>query len=520
MSARVRIVRRCDQLVSLLLGMILLGTAVAFGGAVWWARPVQAIAVSLLVLVTLARFAVSKSWGFLLSPLSPLWGLALALAAFQLVPLPAALAERLSGPSRAVQTLGTLPELVHRDDPDAELPEPGLARTPVTVDRPATLRWLVGSLGCLAVFAVVAHFVDRVSHTLRVWGMVVGSLFFGTFVGAIQLLGGSQGLFGYYEPGRAPIWAPAISDLLTTPNRTILRPVLAADGSQTAWALPRPDAPWAVAGWLGGPGTLLALGSLALPLALGMALNGMAPRGCREPFWTRMRESGRGGLPIVVYVFALLSAALCGFLGGRTLIIPLILGLALAGLPAAWSSGLRWAGVGLTALMLVALIGCAELGARCEALRTPDQRLSAYDLDSARESWSEASGIARDFRFVGAGLGSYATIQPYYKATDAAATTASSSLFQWCAETGLAGMAILALAGLWCLIRLPGALKRVSAVDRLLAFGLAGAMVSFGLFSVLHWSVELGLIALAASAVGGTMDRWLAGGTDLFAEPV
>ena len=143
-----------------------------------------------------------------------------------------------------------------------------------------------------------------------------------------------------------------------------------------------------------------------------------------------------------------------------------------------------------------------------------------FELGAARESWSEAREIARDFRFVGAGLGSYATVQPYYKAADFASTTASSSVFQWCAETGLAGIAILAIAVLWCVIRLPGALKQVSAVDRLLAFGLTGSMVSFGLFSVLHWSVELGVIALAASAVGGTMDRWLAGGTDLFAEPV
>jgi hypothetical protein len=32
----------------------------------------------------------------------------------------------------------------------------------------------------------------------------------------------------------------------------------------------------------------------------------------------------------------------------------------------------------------------------------------------------------------------------------------------------------------------------------------------------LHWSIELAAVALAASALAGTWNRWLAGGTDLF----
>ena len=51
-----------------------------------------------------------------------------------------------------------------------------------------------------------------------------------------------------------------------------------------------------------------------------------------------------------------------------------------------------------------------------------------------------------------------------------------------------------------------------------LAHGLIGAAVGFSLWSIVHWTVELPAVAISASALGGTWNRWLAGGTDLFVE--
>ena len=93
-----------------------------------------------------------------------------------------------------------------------------------------------------------------------------------------------------------------------------------------------------------------------------------------------------------------------------------------------------------------------------------------------------------------------------------------SSLLQWTAEAGVAGLGILALGLLWSLARLPGGLKRVGRVDRSLAHGLIGAVLGFTLFSIIHWTVELTAVAISASALGGTCNRWLAGGTDLFVD--
>jgi hypothetical protein len=72
----------------------------------------------------------------------------------------------------------------------------------------------------------------------------------------------------------------------------------------------------------------------------------------------------------------------------------------------------------------------------------------------------------------------------------------------------------------WVLFKLPAALRRVGGADRAMVFGLIGAFASFGLFSMIHWSIQLTAVALAASAVAGTANRWLAGGTDLFLERV
>jgi len=126
--------------------------------------------------------------------------------------------------------------------------------------------------------------------------------------------------------------------------------------------------------------------------------------------------------------------------------------------------------------------------------------------------------MIREFPLVGAGLGSFGVIHPYFKDHDLSSTTAMSSLLQWSVESGAIGLGILALGVLWCLIRLPSVLKRVGLIDRSLAHGLIGAALSFSLLAAVHWTIELSAVAISASALGGTWNRWLAGGTDLFVE--
>ncbi len=84
----------------------------------------------------------------------------------------------------------------------------------------------------------------------------------------------------------------------------------------------------------------------------------------------------------------------------------------------------------------------------------------------------------------------------------------------------MVGMGLVGLGILWCLVRLPGAIRRVGTADRPLAYMLVGVVVCFTLFSAIHWTIEVMAVALAGCAVLGTCNRWLAGGTDLFVERV
>jgi O-Antigen ligase len=506
-NLRIRLLVGADRLLAALLATVLVGTTLAFGGAVWWARPAVAALILLLVLVWLVRVLLEGTGRILTSPLPWLGGLALLLAAAQLVPLPARLAGTITPRDLALPVPG-----------EPAPSEPAEGRRPATVDRPATLRWLVGAAGCLALFGVAAQFTDRLGHLLVIWGSVVAAFFLNTAIGLVQLLGGRSGLFGFLVPGEGPAWAPSLDDLLTTPGATVLRLADSAPGAGAPWALPRPDRPFSIGSLMGGPGAYLALGALGLPLALAIVLQLLAPRGSRDGLRDRLQHSGLTGLVALLVVLGVLGSGLAGFLAGAVLSVPLALGLLLTGLPAARPSGLRWSAVGLTVLTLTALAGGVVLGdllgrpAGCDALATRAGWPETWSV------WTDSARIAREFPVLGTGLGSFAAIYPAYKTQDAAPTTALSSLLQWWVEAGAVGLALLGLAGLWCLIRLPGAVRRVGSADRALACGLSGAAVGFALFSTLHWTVELPAVAVAASAVAGTWDRWLAGGTELFVE--
>ena len=269
---------------------------------------------------------------------------------------------------------------------------------------------------------------------------------------------------------------------------------------------------------MGGPGALLALGSLALPLALGLLLQMLSPRGTRDGLTARLRDSGHGSLALLMLGLILAGAVLVGVLAGPARCVPFAFGLLLAGLPGAWSSGVRGAGLALTALTLTALGAGLMIGEASSRGDFGRSSLPRLDWAAARATWSESVPILRDFPVAGTGMGTFEAVHPYYKGRDAASNTAMSSLLQWAVESGAAGVGLLATAGLWCLVRLPGAIRRVGTADRPLAFGLLGSLTCFALFSAIHWTVELAAIALAAAAIAGTANRWLSGGTDLFVD--
>jgi len=510
-----------DRVLAWAVVALVLGSALCFGGAVWWFRPAVAVLGFLLAGTTLAQLLIQGRMPILKSPLSLVGFLALALGMLQLVPLPPPLAHRISPVAQQIYSYGVIPKLAQTDLPEAQLVEPAQGRSPATLDRAATLRWLVGAALCLGIFWGVSHFADRLGRLYLVWGSIVAAFLLNAALGLVQITGGAEGLYGFLRPGRAPSWAPSLDDLLETPSTTLMRPLddsRAATGRAPA-LLPLavvPEQPFWFGTMIGSAGAFLAFGSLALPLALAIVLQLISPRGSREGLSSRLSQTGQGSLIVLMMVMLVSSAFLVGMMAGPRFCPPFVLGLAAVGLPRA--AGSRWSSIGLTGL-LVASVGLgAMLVAAWPNVVGGSPPVAPISWEPTKLLWTESLPILRDFPMVGTGFGSFGAIHPYSKTQDAASTTAMSSLLQWGLESGAIGLGLVSLAGLWCVCRLPVCLKRVGSADRTLAYGLIGAVVGFSLWSIVQWTVELPAVAISASALGGTWNRWLAGGTDLFVE--
>ena len=520
MNLHQRILASMDRLFCILISIILLGSTLSFGGAVWWFRPILVMTVSLLVLLELTQCLIVGKLVILKSPLTALGLLVVALGLIQLIPLPATLARRLSPTAHEVYSRGVLPEAVHADDAEAILPEELQIRSPATIDRSATLRWLVGALSCLGIFWAVSRYTDRLGRLYLVWGLVVAGFLINTAWAIVQVTHKSDGLYGLFVPGSGPSWTPSLNDVLESPTTAVLRNLADSPSTapSTAKALLRPIATFEFGTMIGGSGAFLALGTLSLPLAVAILLHLVSPRGSRETLADRLSYSSQGSLVVLLILLLLIGAFLMGLIAGPWYCLPIVSGLAMVGLPALFRPGARGPAFVVTTLLLSSMGLGVFLQGSWPGLVGGQPPVQPPNLELAKSLWIESLQIIREFPLLGSGFGSFATIQPYFTTHDQSSSTAMSTLLQWGVESGAAGLGILGIGLLWCLIRLPFGLKRVGAVDRSLAEGLIGAALAFSVLAIVHWTVELTAVAISASALGGTWNRWLAGGTDLFVE--
>ena len=292
----------------------------------------------------------------------------------------------------------------------------------------------------------------------------MGAFFLNTAFAVVQVGCQSGGLYGLYQPGKGPSWAPSVDDLANSPNELVMRSLVPPPGGPQAhppWAVEVPDRPFTIGSLLGGPGAYLAMGSLGLPLALALTLQLIAPRGSREELWARLGDSGQGPLVVLLCGMLLAASVLTGFLAGSLASVPFALGLVFAGFPAARGTGLRWSAIGLTCAVLMGLGAGVVTGMVWARLPDTPPPVLPVDLSASSQVWSDALPILADFPILGTGLGSFAAVAPFYKSRDAATTSALSSLLQWCVESGGVGLSLLLLGAGWCLVRLPVAVRRV-----------------------------------------------------------
>ncbi len=518
---RQKVLAAADRVLAVALIALVLGSGLCFGGAVWWFTPALTALAFLMVTIRLSQFAVQGRMAILKSPLTLLGMLALALGVAQSLPLPGPLARRISPASQEIWATGTWSSMARADDPEAPPMPAASVRSPATLDRAATLHWLVGAAACLSIFWTASHFVDRLGRLYWVLGSVLAIFMVNTALGIVQIGGDSEGLFGFMVPGRAPSWGPTLDDLLESPAPSALRR-LSVPVRDTRPPVEKivlvPDRPFLVGTMMGGPGALLALGSMALPLGLGILLHLLSPRGSRESLGDRLGHSSLGSLSAMMVLMLAAGAFLAGMMAGPWFCLPFAAAMVLVGLPCIATPGGRWPAVGLTLLLLASLgLGAAAVEAwpRYLGVQPP---VAPISWEATRRLWAECLPIMNDFSAVGTGFGTFPTMQAYFKTHDMPPGPAMSSLLRCLIEAGWAGVALLAMAGLWAACRVPSCVRRVGSADRALAHGLIGAAVGFTLWSVLHWTVELPAVAISASALGGTCNRWLSGGTDLFVD--
>ena len=88
MNLRLKLLLATDRVQSVAVVALVFGSAVCFGGAIWWFRPAAAVLVVILVGAKLTQLLLIGRVPVFQSPLFLLWLMALLVAFVQLVPLP------------------------------------------------------------------------------------------------------------------------------------------------------------------------------------------------------------------------------------------------------------------------------------------------------------------------------------------------------------------------------------------------------------------------------------------------
>ena len=256
----------------------------------------------------------------------------------QLMPLPARLARRVSPIAHEVYATGALVAPGPCGRSRGRLA--GAGRRPIAGDaRPGGDPALAGGGGRLP-----GDLLDRLAlrrpagPALLGLGERGGGFLLNAALGIVQISGQAEGLFGFLLPDMPPAWAPSLDDLLESPSPASLRrlePIARLDRPAIERVALVPDRPFLFGTMMGGPGALLALGSMALPLALAILLHVLAPRGSRESLGDRLRHSGLGGLAVLMVTLLWSGAFLAGLMAGPWFCLPFAVAVALVGLPSA-----------------------------------------------------------------------------------------------------------------------------------------------------------------------------------------
>ena len=503
------------------LAVIMLIGGVAFGGNVWWFRPLAIAGVGMTIGGGLIRLGWRRDRLFLSSPLLVLGLAALAWAAAQCVPLPHGLVERFAPLSEAAYARDQAPVAEALAISTTVETQPGTplgSRIPVSLNRAETVRralWLALGLG---VFWFAGRWTDRSSKLLVVGGFVIALGAVHSAILTLQLLDGSEGLYGIFTPHQRMFLGPGLVDLTNAPHRSELAAIEGLTSEGGLWTIQRPTEIEMIGILPGGLVSFACLQMMALPASFGVLCYLCQRRGSRFPVRERLQDRGVTVLFCVMVIAGMLSSALVGLAVPLWVASTIALGLAITCVYAIRSDLEWWVPVCLLLVFGTAYIAGHAVFA--DWTIADDSSFQRYwrEPDDLRGFLRENVEIWKKSGWTGIGLGAYSLVAPYVKTTFAVSSNAVSSAISAVLELGVVAIAVLVLAYGWIALRILRGFRHVGYEQRCLlgmTLGTSAALLT-GFWVSPGW--ENPLLLMVACALLGIADRVLCGASDLFME--
>ncbi|MFM7127907.1 MAG: hypothetical protein ACKO0V_00945 [bacterium] len=496
---------------------VILLSGMLFGGVAWWFAPLAVLGVGVSLAAGIVRIGWKRDRLFLASPLLFLALGLCAWAVVQLLPLPQAIVARLSPTSSQVYAHGQAPIKLTAETTGENQPAPAGSRIALSLNRPEGLRRLVLLASGVGVFWFFGKWTDRQSKLIVLLAIVAMLGAINSVAVGLQMLDGSPGLMGLFQPDQQLVIGPGWVDISRSPHFSTPR-AIKNEQSSGVWAIHEPSATGLVGIIPGGLVSTVCLASISLPVMLGCLCFMAQRRGSRLDLLERLRDRGYQGLSLVLVLSMVISSFLLGLSGRWFAILPALAGLMIVGLFAIKADLERYFVV--ISLVFPALGLCAGFLPRAVWNHSREFGFERIWTDlSTFDTWlSDSLALWRFSGWTGLGLGAYSDTVAFWQHAPVHASSAPSGIMQMLIELGLPMAAALGLASLWILWRSLRTIFRTSPEHRCLMGAVLGGCVSIAMAWLLLPGWNVPILVLLSAAMAGLADRTLCGARDLFVE--
>lgn len=514
--------RRRELLVEWLAPMPLVGVmalaGLLFGGVAWWFRPVAVAGVGLATIFGCMRAGFLRNRLFLKSPLLLIFCLLWCWFVAQLVPLPRSIVARFSPLSEQVYAQGLPPVPITADDNAQAAAQPvAESRIPINLNRSAGLRRLMYLSVGIATFWFIGTWTDRQSKLFLILGLVIVCGMLHSAVFGLQLLDGSTGILGLFQPDQRIVIGPGWVDAQTGPHWSKLEPV-AIPNSDELWPVLRSEALGLSGLMPGGFVSFAALQAIALPAAVGCIFFLTQRRGSRFELMERLRDRGVTALWAILILSSFIASLMLGSTGSLLACIPAAAGILVVSVSSIRSDIEKWFVLLTTAILISGfVVGFTVVHKQFELNDEAFEWIWA-DSTTFNTFVNDARAIWQNSGWTGIGLGAYSSVSAYWKHSFVTPSNVPGSALELMIEAGLPALLLILPACLWTVWRLIRSIGKSEQEHRCLAGAVFGSSVGLiaGLILLTGWEIPL-LILLGFSILGLT-DRSLCGARDLYVE--